>query len=511
MCGILFTNDQRVDEDSFQKAILKIQRRGPDACGSKHFGMVKLGHTRLKIQDLEDASNQPFMCPQNRYCLIFNGEIYNFKELAKEYKLGTKTHSDTEVLLLLYIKFKQKCLDLLNGMFAFVIFDSLTGEIFAARDRLGIKPLYVVETPSSISFASEISAIRELGICSNQLDEIGVRQYRKMRTFFRGHTLYKDIRMMEAGTYYDSGTFKHYWQFSINEQPPPSDEELYDLLNSAVAYRCISDVPVGSFLSGGLDSSIITALASKEHSWCVGYDEDNEFTFAESVAEHISTVHQSVKIEFPEFRPLALEMIAERQEPLSVPNEVLLYKLSKIVKEKNTVVLSGEGADELMFGYDRIFRWANQYNWNIQEFDKYYCYGTHKDDDIIDYVMQPYLKYKENLDIIASFFQSAHLHGLLRRLDFTTMAYGLEARVPFVDHRLIERMSGVDFKYRMADGEVKAPFKRIFGHLLPTQICARKKIGFPVPLDQILSVKDKKQSMDAWLDFNLSTINEALV
>ncbi|WP_293749403.1 asparagine synthase (glutamine-hydrolyzing) [uncultured Paraglaciecola sp.] len=503
MCGILFTQNTKVTNKQFRSALMKMAFRGPDANGiAQHLG-AWLGHTRLKIQDLDDQSNQPFYSDCSRYVIVFNGEIYNFKELKQKFNLLTRTSSDTEVLLKLYQLLGPDMLRQLNGMFALVIYDVQQCSIFAARDRLGIKPLFYSENASGLTFSSEPSAILALGQASDVWDEIGVRQYKKLRTFFNGHTIYRDISNFPAGHYWLDGKFVEYWSLPESEQAPPSDEELRYLVESSVDYRCIADVPVGSFLSGGLDSTIIAGLAKKVHSFSAGLPNDNEFDWSKLAAAHHNSALTCIEVDPNDFLPLWKFMIRHRAEPLSVPNEVLIYAMSKILKEKITVVLSGEGADELMFGYDRIFNWANQGVWSVQEFDKRYSYGSHEDDDIIDYVMQPFQKYKSNCDRIAAFFQIAHLHGLLRRLDFATMLCGVEARVPFVDHRLVERMAGVSFQYRMAGQQVKAPLKRVFKDVIPQQIIDRKKVGFPVQLQDVMDIGSTESPMDRWLADNL--------
>jgi len=193
---------------------------------------------------------------------------------------------------------------------------------------------------------------------------------------------------------------------------------------------------------------------------------------------------------------------------------VLLYKMTQEVKKYNSVVLSGEGADELFFGYDRIFKWAAEAkSWDIKEFSSRYSYGAHEDWEVLEDVMAPFVQEGGSpLDIVARFFQLAHLHGLLRRVDNSTMRCSVEARVPFIDHTLVERMSGVPASYRMQDGVVKAPLKRIFDSLIPDEILTRKKIGFPVPLEEIFfgRVSDqggpKRDALDRWLKFNLEQL-----
>ena len=243
------------------------------------------------------------------------------------------------------------------------------------------------------------------------------------------------------------------------------------------------------------------------HTWTVGFKELNEFKWAQIAKEDLESTHHEINVRISQFRKICRFMINKRQEPLSVPNEVLIYLMTLEVKKENTVILSGEGADELFWGYDRIFRWANNVkNLNLKEFDKFYSYGTNDDLEVLDFAMQG-IPGKDAVSKIGYFFQIFHLHGLLRRLDNSTMLCSVEARVPFVDHRLVELLSGTPFDWKMGNS-FKEPLKRIFTDLIPKPIIERKKVGFPVPLDLIFSKNNLKSStpMDKWLDFNLSTL-----
>ena len=505
MCGILFTNDPNIKKKSFVSALYEMEHRGPDSTGGYvSYENNKLGHNRLKIIDLNNRSNQPLKSQNSEYDIIFNGEIYNYAELAKKYNLDMITKSDTEVLLELYVLLGSKMLQELNGMFSFVIYNNQTSEIFAARDRLGIKPLYYTKQRNYITLSSEISPIIKLYNFS-EIDDIGIRQYKKLRAFFNGRTYLKNVQMFPAGYFMEKSKVQRYWCLPIGQKDQPEDDELVDLLNSSVKYRCISDVEVGSYLSGGIDSTLIASIAKKVHSWTVGFNSLNEFEWGKLGAAFIGTSHHEVLVNEDSFISSAIAMINKRKEPLSVPNEVLLYEMTKQVKIKNTVVLSGEGADELFFGYDRIFNWAQNNKWDLESFDSYYSYGSHKDDEIIEDVLSPFMNYGECIDIVAAFFQVAHLHGLLRRLDNATMLCSVEARVPFVDHRLVERMAGVPFTYRFKNGISKYPLKKLFKDYLPEEIINRKKVGFPVPISKIFN--EKNQPMDQWLKFNLDTLN----
>lgn len=511
MCGILFTNSGCINLNQFKKALQLMNHRGPDATGCVLTNNgCKLGHDRLKILDISDKANQPFYSKSKKHLIVYNGEIYNYKELSKKYRISLTTNCDTELLVELYEKIGSKMLDDLNGMFAFVIFNLDNEEIFIARDRLGIKPLYIYRNNSEFIISSEIAPILAL-TKKNDFDDIGMRQYKSLRTFFNCRTIYKNIKMFPAAHYMINSKLCRYWHLPEGHTSPPDDEELLYLIKSAVDYRCISDVSVGSYLSGGLDSSIIATLASKPNTWTVGFEDNNEFPWGELVSDNIRSVHRKILITHDEFLDLASKMVLYRHEPLSVPNEVLLYKMTMEVKKYNTVVLSGEGADELFFGYDRIFRWAENSKWNIEEFAKHYAYGNNPDFEIIEDVLSPYKKYNKAIEKVARFFQIDHLHGLLRRLDNSTMMCSVEARVPFVDHRLVERLAGVNYTYRMNNDIVKAPLKRVFENILPKEIIKRQKIGFPVPLNRIFKLdekKGKKDGFDKWFKFNIDILKQ---
>jgi asparagine synthase (glutamine-hydrolysing) len=509
MCGILFTNKKNISSHRFSNALSLMSHRGPDFIDSLVLDDdIKLGHTRLSIIDINERSNQPFWSQNKKYVMVFNGEIYNHKDLAKKYKINTKTASDTEVLIELFVILGVEMLNHLNGMFSIVIYDIANQDFFVARDRLGIKPLYFFKKNNDIIISSEIAPILSL-IDKVEFDDVGVRQYKKLRTFFNGHTLYSNIEMFGSGTYMFSGRKKTYWALPEQQQPPPTYDEIRWLIESSVNFRCLSDVPVGSYLSGGLDSTIIAGLSGKIDTWTIGFENSNEFEWARIASNKINSSHTSIITNNREYLDVARWMVNKRREPLSVPNEVLIYLMTKSARKKNTVILSGEGADELFYGYDRIFKWASRNEWDLKEFDKYYSYGAKDDLEIVEYALEPYLHHKNSIDIVGSFFQVAHLHGLLRRLDNSSMLCSVEARVPFVDHRLVERMSMVPYDFRIKDGISKYPLRQIFKDIVPKEIIERKKIGFPVPLDSIFSNKYKEESgMDAWLDFNLSILME---
>lgn len=511
MCGILFSNHRSVAREPFERALHLMDHRGPDACGYVGHGGMHFGHVRLKILDLDARSNQPFYSQDGRYVAVFNGEIYNFKELARRHSITPRTTCDTEILVELFARKGPSFLDDLNGMFAFVIADLQTSDIFIARDRLGVKPLYIHREGDAVSVSSEIAPLLDL-LHLSRADEIGLRQYRKLRAFFNGRTAYADVGIFPAGCYFASGRITKYWSLPERDMADPDDGEIRSLIEESIRLRLVADVPVGAYLSGGLDSTIIAGIARTTDTWTVGFPQHNEFEWGRVAAGRFGSRHHEITLSGDEFMELAAMMVQKRREPLSVPNEVLLYRMTRDVRRLNTVVLSGEGADELFFGYDRIFRWAaGALHWDLEAFTRLYAYGSNHDPEIVEDALGPFLHLGCPISIVAHFFQIAHLHGLLRRLDNSTMLCSVEARVPFVDHHpLIERMAGVSYAYRAREAVVKAPLKRIFADVVPASIVERRKVGFPVPLEDIVFPPSARgtSGMDRWLEFNLGELRK---
>ena len=505
MCGVLAYFGDKIQKKEFRFALDLMKHRGPDFTGVGCYENVMLGHNRLSIIDLSTSSNQPFVIGD--YAMVFNGEIYNYIELKREHNLKTDTDSDTEVLLRMYIKYGPKFLRFLNGMFSVIIYNTNTKDIFITRDRLGIKPLYFYEKNNEKIFSSEMAPI--LNLYPSDYDDFGLRQYRKLRMTIKGYTIYKDVKQFPAGHYSFNGKMFKFWDLNPNQFENPNDDEVDYLIRDSVNLRKRSDVSVGTYLSGGLDSTILTYLLKPDHTWTVGFPEMNEFEWTDIADNFLESEHHKVIVDKDEFLNIGKWMIEKRKEPLSVPNEILIYLMTKAVKKENTVVLSGEGADELFWGYDRIFRWANsQKNIQISDFDSKYCYGSNKDDEVIDFALEN-IPGNNPLEKIAYFFQIHHLHGLLRRVDNSTMLCSVEARVPFVDHRLVEMMIGASFDWKMGDS-FKEPLKRLYSDLVPKAIIERPKIGFPVPLESIFANKANTDilPMDAWLEYNINLVKK---
>jgi asparagine synthase (glutamine-hydrolysing) len=574
MCGILamFGDiNNNINDKDFQTALALQSHRGPNDSGFETFHGNRLGHTRLSIMDLSDSGHQPMYSDCQKVALIFNGEIYNFKELRsilEQEGIAFNSQSDTEVLLKSYLHYGIGCLEHFIGMFAFVIVDKRPEHdcTYVVRDRLGIKPLFYYQSDQSYIFSSEVKSILALAARKFALNKRSVSSYFSYRYSILDETFFEGIKNLTPGSYLHitkQNTTKHkYWQLAdFVDQSEDKGEAYYlkrldELLHSSIKYRMISDVPFGAYLSGGVDSSLITAIMSKYtkqpiKTYTIGFSEEgyNEFEYADCVAKLYNTDHKAINIDATEYFSTLNKLVAFKDAPLSVPNEVPLYLMSKELKKDITVVLSGEGADEIFGGYGRIFRstddFTNQDVLKEQEetsvlFEK--KYGSEQFTSDLEHFIFNYSYTKPALknNILAknvdwqtieaelnqrfeqSFnevsgsdyqtkmmytFETVHLQGLLSRVDTTTMATSVEARVPFVDHRLVEFAFSIPNKYKlkwnssedqalaknkMADqsSEVhdtpKYILKKMGEKYLPDELLYRKKMGFPVPLDKWL-------------------------
>jgi asparagine synthase (glutamine-hydrolysing) len=574
MCGILATIGdikQNISQADFHAALKLQSHRGPNDIGFDEFHGNKLGHTRLSILDLSSAGHQPMYSECKDVALVFNGEIYNFKEIRAELEADGilfNTQSDTEVLLKSYLHLGIECIQQFIGMFAFIIVDKRAGFdcTYVVRDRLGIKPLFYLPTGNGYIFSSEVKSILPLAKQKFNLNKKTVSSYFSYRYSILDETFFDGINNLKPGSYLritPSGTEQHqYWQLSnFVDQSEDKGEAYYlkrldELLHSAIKYRMISDVPFGAYLSGGVDSSLVTAIMSKYSAqpiktYTIGFSEQgyNEFEYADLVANQYHTDHKAINIDASDYFDTLNTLIAYKDAPLSVPNEVPLYLMSKELKKEITVVLSGEGADEIFGGYGRIFRSTDDFyhqdalrqnSLTSAQFQKKYgdqAFKNELDHFIYNYsYTKPALKAQlltKNIDwhdiestlntrFTASFnevatsdyqtkmmytFETVHLQGLLSRVDTTTMATSVEARVPFVDHRLVEFAFTIPNKYKLKWNSIedqeqakaklsddiseindipKYILKKVGEKYLPNEVLYRKKMGFPVPLDKWL-------------------------
>ncbi len=576
MCGILgqinLGTTGNINKNKFKQALDLQEHRGPDDSDIYLEDNFIFGHRRLSIIDLDSHAKQPMVSKCGNYILVFNGEIYNYNEIKDE--LLNKgytftTSSDTEVLLYSYIEYGIDCIEKFIGMFAFAIQDKVKDLSYIVRDRLGIKPLYYTSQNNKFTFSSEIKSILELDNKERDINKNAVSSYFSFRYPILNDTFFNDISSLTPAHYIKISNNEiktvEYWNVAekFKEQRDDKGEEYYikelkNILESAIKYRMISDVPFGAFLSGGVDSSVITAIMAKNSSepiktFTIGFEEEgfNEFKYAKIVADKYNTKHREIVLSGEDYIETMENLISYKDAPLSVPNEVPLYLMSKELKKYITVVLSGEGADEIFGGYGRIFRspydlerlknldnldlsmdeknefirelikkyGVDSFSNEIEHFMNIYSYTSLDDkkellssdinlDEIENLFIDKFLSYFNELEDDSYYnklmytFEKVHVVGLLHRVDMTTMATSVEARVPFVDHRVVEFAFSIPLKYKlkwnsekekakllMSDkiSEVydtpKYILKKAYEGILPNEILYRKKMGFPVPLN----------------------------
>lgn len=376
MCGITgivaFNEIGRVNTVNLMAATEILHHRGPDSQGVFDNGHVGIGHRRLAILDTTDAGNQPMYDATGRYVLAYNGEIYNFKELRQELiALGIefRSDSDTEVLLNLYIKYQEDCLSRLNGFFAFAIYDQHLDELFIARDRIGIKPVLYLLDEDKFIFASEMSSIMAYRPVV-EMDFDALYLYLQLNYVPGPLTMIKKVKKLQPGHYLTlkSGKLeiKRYYQIPYESTEPTQlsysgqQIRLKELLEKSVDRRLISDVPLGAFLSGGIDSSILVGLASKATShlntFSIGYKDEpffDETHYAEQVARHFGTEHTTFKLSNQDIFDNLYNILDHLDEPFADSSAIPVYILSRQARKHLTVALSGDGADELFGGYNK--------------------------------------------------------------------------------------------------------------------------------------------------------------
>lgn len=380
MCGIVgIISKQPNLLKSIEKATCSLAKRGPDFQDTMLFDGLALGHARLSIIDTTDAANQPFTDKSNRYTLIFNGEIYNYKELKDELiQKGFifSTQSDTEVLLNLYIEYGKSCLEKLNGFFAFAVYDTQEKSLFIARDRLGIKPLLYYFDEETFVFASELKAICTFDI-EKKIDKVSLFNYLQFNYIPSNNSMMLNIKKLTPGNfiYIEDITDVKKITETAYYCIPYTDKEtllktasnyeksktmLYTLMHESVEKRLVADVPVGTFLSGGVDSSIISLIAKKHkpdlNTFSIGFKDEpffDETTYAHAVAKKIGSKHHVFSLTNSEMFAHLDEILDSIDEPFADSSAIAVYLLSKYTRKEVTVALSGDGADELFSGYNK--------------------------------------------------------------------------------------------------------------------------------------------------------------
>jgi len=490
ICGIYNQDGNPVSLDVLKKMTDVIAHRGPDGEGQFVDRFIGLGHRRLAIIDLSEKGHQPMTSLNGRFVISYNGEVYNFKEVRRELEANGYcfiSQTDTEVILNAYALWGVACISRFNGMFAFAIWDRKKETLFLGRDRYGIKPLYFIQKQGVFLFASEIKAILQHPFCYTELDKKALMEYFTFQNFFTDRTLFKHVRILPAGHYLlISSRDQHgvspikYWDFKFVEPESPCEEQEYleeldRLFHQAVKRQLVSDVEVGAYLSGGLDSGSITSVASSYlpyiKSFTCGFDLHSasglEMGFDErEKAEHMSylfkTEHYEMVLKAGDMERCLSQLTRHLEEPRvgqSYPNFYISRLASKFVK----VVLSGTGGDELFGGYPwRYYRAV--VNTDFENYiDKYYLYWQRLiSNKEINNIFSPIWKDVKDVwtrDIFRDVFQDhaeqltrpedyinhslyfeakTFLHGLLVVEDKLSMAHGLESRVPFLDNDLVD-------------------------------------------------------------------------
>ncbi|NVO02099.1 MAG: asparagine synthase (glutamine-hydrolyzing) [Bacteroidetes bacterium] len=552
MCGIVgkinFDKNKKIDGLELKRMTDSLIHRGPDDEGQYIDGNVGLGFRRLSIIDLK-SGHQPLSDITNNYWITFNGEIYNFLELKIELvKKGYKfrTNSDTEVIVNLFIEYKEKCVDYLRGMFAFVIWNFQKKELFGARDRFGIKPFHYYIDNDKFVWGSEIKSITVSDNIKKEISIEALDSYFAYGYIQREKSIFTQIKKLLPGHYFylkpseeKKLTIKQYWQ--INFEPDYSKtieywkDAIYQSLNESVKMRMISDVPLGAFLSGGIDSSIVVALMSQNSTnriktFSIGFNEEkfSELKFARQVAEMYNTEHHELIVE-PESIELLPKLVKAYDEPFADSSAIPTYYVSKFAREYVTVSLSGDGGDELFAGYNSyskmialsksrinnkfIFGTLNKiipdylygkglsyylskdknnigaYFCSWKDYERKKIFNSHIKSNLILYAENIKLDLLKNLhsDFISRMqqldMQTYMVDDILTKVDRASMMNSLEARVPILDHQFAELSFKIPSEYKINGGNKKYILKETFKDILPKEVLSHKKTGFAVPLD----------------------------
>ncbi len=561
MCGITGIinfkgNINATQEKALHDSLKPIQPRGPDFQDVFIHEKTGLGHARLSIIDTSSKANQPFTDKSGRYTIVLNGEIYNYKELKQKYisEIDFVSESDTEVLLYLYIRFGKDVLEKLNGFFAFAVYDKQKKTIFLARDRVGIKPLLYSQTDNFFCFASDLrslsAAAEHLGI-EKEIDKTALSYYLQLNYIPAPFSIIKSIKKLEHGHCIEIDVEKStvdIQQYYKIEQKEATGEtykaqknKLRELLISSVEKRMVSDVPLGTFLSGGIDSSIISGIASKINphlnTFSIGYKDNaffDESKHAERMATALGTNHHSFILSNDELYANLDVALDSMDEPFGDSSAIVVYALSKETRKIATVALSGDGADEMFAGYNKHyaslmlskkglrnicmragrpvwrclpksrnnallnkFRQIDRYSYALKLNEKerywYLCSIALADEanrllvsdaDVDNSNTASFLKnidgdYNNYLIFDQNFVLQ---NDMLKKVDLMSMGNSLEVRVPFLDHHLLEFVNSLQADYKIKNKARKIILKDAFKDILPEDIANRPKHGFEVPL-----------------------------
>ncbi len=520
ICGEWRFDGQEPDLALLQRLLQRLSRRGPDAEGCYTTGSLALGHRRLAVIDLSERSSQPMVDSELGLVLVFNGAIYNYRELrqellAKGYRFFSE--GDTEVILKAYAEWGERCVEQLIGMFAFAIWDRDRHTLFLARDRLGIKPLYYTRDERRVRFASTTQALLEAGDVDTAIDPVALHHQLTLHAVIPApRTILKGIRKLPPATTLSIDArgreqWRVYWSLRASRPAEPrSEQEWLDavqqsLLRSVRRRLDSADVPVGVLLSGGLDSSLLVALLAESGvpdllTFSVGFEDQpeeqgSEFEYSDQVAARYATRHHKQLIPNEDVLRRLPEAITCMAEPMVGQDAVAFYLLAEWVSRTVKVVQSGQGADEVFGGYFWYPLMAAESGSDLERFRRHYFDRDHA--EYLETVEPPYHGPDHTAALVAERlalpaadeFLDRVLHldvttlivdDPVKRVDNMTMAWGLEARVPFLDHELVELAMQLPPALKIGDGG-KCILKRLARGRLPDAVIDRPKGYFPVP------------------------------
>lgn len=521
ICGEIHYSGGSADPSALARMTDVMRPRGPDASGQFVRGSVGLGHRRLKIIDLSERSAQPMINSELGLEIAFNGCIYNYPALREELSgLGYRffSHGDTEVILKAFHAWGPACVERFNGMFAFAIHNRETGQVILARDRFGIKPLYLSETNGRLRFASTLPALVAAGDVDTSIDRVALAHYMSFhavvpppRTIINGVKKLPPatVRVIEA----DGRSTEHrYWQPFLARHTEDAGltaedwtDRVLDQLRKAVSRRMVADVPVGVLLSGGVNSSVIVALLAEagQHglmTFSVGFEEahgekGDEFIYSDLIAKRFETDHHKIMVPSERLMEALPGTIAAMSEPMVSYDNVGFYLLSQEVSKHIKVVQSGQGADEVFAGYHWYPPLANSNDvagdYARVFFDRDYArLKTHLNEDwhaprdeALEYVAAHLAQPGADTPVDRALRLDTNVMLVddpVKRVDNMTMAWGLEARVPFLDHELVELAARIPPEHKLADGG-KGVLKAAARRVVPSEVIDRKKGYFPVP------------------------------
>ena len=520
ICGELRFDGQRPARATLAAMNEKLARRGPDDEGLHVEGPLGLGHRRLSVIDLSERSHQPMIDAELGLSLVFNGAIYNYRELRAELQAAGYrffSEGDTEVILKAFHRWGDACVERLHGMFAFALWDARERRLFAARDRLGIKPFYYSQTDEAFRFASNTQALLAAGGVDKAIDPVGLHHQLTLHAVIPApHTILKGVRKLAPGhtlvvTPEGRMQTRQYWQLQATRPEAPRSEQewvglIHDALRKAVERRLtVADVPVGVLLSGGLDSSLLVGLLAEAgvkdlRTFSIGFEDvgeeaGSEFEYSDAVVERFQTRHTKYHIPNSEVLPRLPEAVDNMAEPMVGQDAVAFYLLAERVSKDVKVVQSGQGADEVFGGYFWYPRMEADAGSDLERFARHYfdrpheefletVTATYRGDDHTSRLVRARLAEPgadSFLDRVLRFdVTTLIVDDPVKRVDNMTMAWGLEARVPFLDHELVELAMQMPPELKLkSDG--KHVLKRIARGLIPDSVIDRPKGYFPMP------------------------------